>query len=300
MASLRPGDWVCPSCSNHNYASRTHCNRCGTPKVDQASGAGGYDPAQAFLGTDGTQDVVANYQAQLAAQLGSQLGLNAALNATPAAMNPVNTMAQAVAQAPAPEKPAQKPRPGDWYCPNPQCMNLNYASRIVCNRCQTPPSHGNPQLAQQLASMAAWGMGGMNLGNLGALGMGQLGQLGQLGQMGQMGQVAAAAAAATATTTPKSSNARPGDWMCPSCNNHNYASRLACNRCQTPKPENALPPPTGYALPTAAGGAPGKMRPGDWMCPSCGNHNYASRVKCNRCQTPKPEGTTAGMGAQPY
>lgn len=24
------------------------------------------------------------------------------------------------------------------------------------------------------------------------------------------------------------------------------------------------------------------MREGDWMCPSCGNHNYADKINCNR------------------
>ena len=31
------------------------------------------------------------------------------------------------------------------------------------------------------------------------------------------------------------------------------------------------------------------MRPGDWMCPSCNNHNYADKVRCNRCKMPKPD-----------
>ena len=35
-------------------------------------------------------------------------------------------------------------------------------------------------------------------------------------------------------------NARPGDWMCPSCNNNNFASRTACFRCSTPKPDLGL------------------------------------------------------------
>ena len=27
-ADLRPGDWICPSCNNHNYKSKTVCNKC--------------------------------------------------------------------------------------------------------------------------------------------------------------------------------------------------------------------------------------------------------------------------------
>ena len=38
-----------------------------------------------------------------------------------------------------------------------------------------------------------------------------------------------------------------------------------------------------------SGGRPSSMRPGDWMCPSCNNHNYADKIRCNRCKMPKPE-----------
>ena len=35
-------------------------------------------------------------------------------------------------------------------------------------------------------------------------------------------------------------------------------------RCGLPKPIKAAPKPTGKG-----------MRPGDWICPACNNHNYA-------------------------
>ena len=38
---------------------------------------------------------------------------------------------------------------------------------------------------------------------------------------------------------------RAGDWNCPACNAHNFASKTACFRCQAPKPDN-LPPDGGY------------------------------------------------------
>ena len=37
------------------------------------------------------------------------------------------------------------------------------------------------------------------------------------------------------------------------------------------------------------GGRPTNMRPGDWVCPSCNNHNYADKIRCNRCKVPKAE-----------
>ena len=44
------------------------------------------------------------------------------------------------------------------------------------------------------------------------------------------------------------------------------------------------------------GGGGGGMRPGDWMCGSCGAHNFASRLQCFKCQGPKTEGGDGGGG----
>eukprot|EP00667_Euglena_gracilis_P017250 EG_transcript_18157 len=198
-AEGRPGDWKCPQCANHNYASRIVCNRCHGPRQVE-----GDTTAQPVRG-NGTA----------------------------------------------------RPSPGDWYCPNPACCNLNYASRLVCNRCKTPPASAALYL-QQAAVM--WGLG---------------------------------------VQLPMLQGSRPGDWLCMTCQNHNYASRTVCNRCQAAKPEVAAPLSSlGMAVPglgTEAKPAAPSFRAGDWMCPQCGNHNYASRKKCNRCNQPKttPESSEA-------
>merc|ERR1719440_975995 len=69
---------------------------------------------------------------------------------------------------------------------------------------------------------------------------------------------------------PKSMKA--GDWLCPACGNHNYASRVNCNRNKC----GALRP--GF-------------KAGDWVCrdKECLNHNFANREVCNKCQKPKME-----------
>ena len=48
----------------------------------------------------------------------------------------------------------------------------------------------------------------------------------------------------------------------------------------------------GSAPPMNGGGGGGarEVRPGDWMCPSCNNHNFASRMMCKQCNAPKPGG----------
>merc|ERR1719482_2340581 len=39
------------------------------------------------------------------------------------------------------------------------------------------------------------------------------------------------------------------------------------------------------------------MRPGDWICPSCNNHNYADKIRCNKCGVPKTASTIMHTGA---
>eukprot|EP00752_Nemacystus_decipiens_P017892 g16041.t1 len=114
-------------------------------------------------------------------------------------------------------------------------------------------------------------------------------------------------------------NRRPGDWECPNCGNNCFASRVECNRCQTPKPMGAgggyerggggygggggyQGGGGGYGGGGYGGGGGGgyNRRPGDWDCPNCGNHCFASRVECNRCQTPKPEGAGGGFAGGGY
>lgn len=48
----------------------------------------------------------------------------------------------------------------------------------------------------------------------------------------------------------------------------------------------------------SGGGRPsaGSGRPGDWLCPSCNNNNFAYRHECNRCRTQKPVGSGGDSG----
>lgn len=165
--------------------------------------------------------------------------------------------------------PGDNVRPGDWLCPS--CGNHNYARKVNCNRCQAPKPGG----------MGGPSFGGPSFGGPTPV---------------------YAHAPAMPPMPPAAGNFKDGDWMCPECGNHNYASRSSCNKCQAPKAESSPPPPRGYgpsrgiapsraapyqppmAPPPSSSG--GNMRAGDWVCSSCGNHNYASRTTCNKCGGP--------------
>merc|ERR1712129_315810 len=75
--------------------------------------------------------------------------------------------------------------------------------------------------------------------------------------------------------------AKPGDWVCPNCNNVNFSHRDKCNKCGTP----------------SKGQARLGMKPGDWICPKCGDLVFASKSQCKMCQTPKPDEERGFHGA---
>ncbi|KAI9106092.1 hypothetical protein DFS34DRAFT_46384 [Phlyctochytrium arcticum] len=83
-------------------------------------------------------------------------------------------------------------------------------------------------------------------------------------------------------------NMKPGDWICGSCQTHNFASRSLCFSCQAPGRPGATS--GGFGVGPATG-----MKPGDWLCPrpTCKFQNFSSRQECMRCGSQKP-GTTAG------
>lgn len=94
-------------------------------------------------------------------------------------------------------------------------------------------------------------------------------------------------------------NFRTGDWMC-KCGNHNYSSKMSCGKCQISKDAGDLSNINVLATlgmgglgaygaqPGVPMNAPAGFRAGDWIC-KCGNHNYAKRDTCGRCQGSKDE-----------
>ena len=87
-------------------------------------------------------------------------------------------------------------------------------------------------------------------------------------------------------------NMKSGDWNCPKCKNHNFANKKVCNRtgCEEPKPRGGGRgrDSRGHNSNKIRGFSDSNMKPGDWNCPKCKNHNFAKRDICNRCDTRKP------------
>ncbi|XP_075265713.1 uncharacterized protein LOC142358137 [Convolutriloba macropyga] len=66
-----------------------------------------------------------------------------------------------------------------------------------------------------------------------------------------------------------------GDWICPECDQHNFARNVSCYRCDADKP-SALDQDEGHA----------EME--YWTCPECNAHNLGTERACLRCDAAKP------------
>ena len=85
------------------------------------------------------------------------------------------------------------------------------------------------------------------------------------------------------------------EWVCPKCENKNFATRTQCNRCMEERPSTTSSSSTSSSIaavkvekkkkqsaPAAAAEGP------NWVCAKCANSNFPSRKECHRCQAPKP------------
>lgn len=103
-------------------------------------------------------------------------------------------------------------------------------------------------------------------------------------------------------------NARPGDWVCPSCNDLVFARNAACRKCGT-----SWWSWWAEAIGEGPGGKPSgnrvvaEPRPGDWVCPACGDEQFARNAACRLCCAMKPppeeegdaQGQEDGSGPRP-
>jgi predicted nucleic-acid-binding Zn-ribbon protein/rRNA processing protein Gar1 len=203
-SNMKPGDWSCPKCKNHNYANKKVCNRTGCEEPKPRGGGGRGRDSRGY-------------------QSNNSGGFN-----------------------------NSNMKPGDWSCP--KCKNHNFANKKVCNRtgCEEPKPRGGGGRGRDSRGYRSNNSGGFN-----------------------------------------NSNMKPGDWSCPKCKNHNFSNKKVCNRtgCEEPKPRGGGGrgrDSRGYQSSNSGGFNDSNMKPGDWNCPKCKNHNYAKRTVCNRCDTRKP------------
>lgn len=306
------GNWACAACDNINFASRTACNRCGVPRPfdDEVPAEEAMDvarPSQSwFLAPDGGILDVGIVEAQQHEQALPTASPSIAMLALGGGGSGCGKGGRPVAGV-----------DGNWGCP--YCNNVNYASREACNRCQAPRPAVEEDVnwqQMQVAVVAQQPPSRMSSGGRGGPPVAGVDGNWVCSMCDNVNY--AMREACNRCRTPKedacqqlpppppstlnkvggfSRNGPPvagldGAWACPYCENVNFATRTACNRCHAPRPEaqpgeeaHPLLPVPSQQLPR---GLPVAGVDGNWACPSCHNVNYASRQACNRCQLPRP------------
>ncbi|KAL0140803.1 hypothetical protein V8B55DRAFT_1448050 [Mucor lusitanicus] len=338
------GDWMCPSCNFHNYSSRMHCKKCAGPKPPRPAIKG---PNKKLLSGPPMQQPPPSHP---------QTYPNMHSGGAPGGPPPPSAGYHGGYNSGTRPHHHISFRPGDWYCPNQTCGFQNFASRNTCFRCHTPnpnqqqqvpnqqqqqqpqhsqysphqPSYGyspEPNSNQSGYNMgyaqgnggvngggggygynhAGGGYGGQSSGGYAPPGGGYSGGGNSGGYSYGGGHPPSGSGYAyggvhqggpPGGSGPHNTQFRAGDWICPSCNSHNFASRFQCLKCSTAKPYNASgAPPAGYTASTPP------MKPGDWMCrnENCSFHNFAKRTQCAKCGMANPntqqhEGTGIGGG----
>ncbi|MFQ6670823.1 hypothetical protein Gotur_035578 [Gossypium turneri] len=89
-------------------------------------------------------------------------------------------------------------RPGDWYCTVGNCGAHNFASRSSCFKCGAAKDESSGGFESDVPRMRGYGF---------------------------------------STGSSSRSNWKSGDWICTrsGCNEHNFASRMECFRCNAPR-----------------------------------------------------------------
>ncbi|CAI8609038.1 unnamed protein product [Vicia faba] len=267
----RIGDWICSGCTNNNYASREKCKKCGQPKEVAAM------PAIAM-----TRASFPTYPPYFSrAPGGSEHNMNIGLigNGVPPQSLNLNTSwpvagTEKFGLQPVPlwlpgtnyssghpyvNSNSQNPsvpkewRNGDWVC---NCGFHNYSSRSQCKKCNaSPPAPGTKRLASEDLAYD-WDNKRLNVGPTND----------QQRTYSNAEQVVG-------------TSAEPKSALIPA-----YASINSSSAPSFPMPP-LFPIPPQFSSTALLGKGAKQWRSGDWMCTNCNNHNYASRLECNRCKT---------------
>ncbi|CAN6463562.1 unnamed protein product [Victoria cruziana] len=287
----RIGDWICSGCSNNNYASREKCKKCGQPKevaampaialagasipththyFARAQGGPGLNMNQSDLQQQGISTGTAGAGWPYAAdnkyglQTSSSWSFGGSSNS-----GYVNNSSQLLMVP-------KGWRCGDWIC---NCGFHNYSSRAQCKKCNAPfppgvpsstaapatadlfPTLGTKRLASE-EFVYGWDSKRLNAGDMNSHIMSTAQQL-SYGGFAQM----------AGPTNDQASNL--------------YAPLSAGSTAAVPNLHMHMQASQMTTVPAILGKGAKQWRHGDWMCTNCNNHNFASRLQCNRCNSQK-------------
>ncbi|CAE7930378.1 ZRANB2 [Symbiodinium sp. KB8] len=327
MTGMRAGDWICPACSNHNYADKVMCNRCRIPKPGGWSASPvASKPAREMRPGDWICPSCANHN------FADKLFCNRC-------NHPKEKAGEVPGSGPDLQPPTQawRFRQGDWMCP--ACGNHNYSSRTACNRCNAPRPSGSDEVSgsygaapkggpkrespyqapggswtcvscgninwplrtacnrcklprQQAQATMPGSFGGfqglVNMANIQAMPMHMPGVMG-MGAPQNMYVPAAPMPMGTSMAANMAANMAAANMATKAepVDDNGNVTGVNGGPPVVVRPSPASPPISSMAGTAPAHPAAPVWKQGDWMCPVCNNHNFGDKSHCNRCGIPK-------------
>lgn len=306
---FKAGDWHCPSCGDHQFARNAQCKKCGEEKP------AGINSAVASIDDSTTKFC----------QAGQIVGRQTAKEGDWMCQNPAcgdlcfaKTFACRKCGFPRNGQKSERFKPGDWNCPS--CGDHQFMKNPECKKC------GGPKPQHVCSSAFGSGAVGANVTvcEEGQVVGGKTAKAGDWicpnAMCGDL--VFAKNMACRKCGTPKAGespdNFKEGDWHCPSCGDHQFARNHVCKRCGGQKPAAiaaregilggckglstghcvivngqvmmAVPQAIAKQMGGCSGAIPvgGSAMPGDWSCPSCGDHQFSRNTMCRKCHALKP------------
>lgn len=205
-ATVKPGDWTCPSCGDNVFASRMACKMCGTPRPGMVPGMKHPNAKPGDWTCPECFDLVfANKEAcrcGVSKSVATEKGLITA------------------------------GKPGDWTCSS--CNMFNFSSRGVCKQCELPRTADQTRVNMKVGDWICPGCGDLVFASRS-----------QCKMCSTAKPEGAGCSEADATWTGASVGGnglagRPGDWACPACNMMNFSSRTTCKQCDFARPVDRI------------------------------------------------------------
>merc|ERR1711957_48064 len=132
-AQVKPGDWNCPGCGDHNFARNKVCRSCSAGPENAVADA----DVEAFLQSNAIEDHAAGVFRELPGTL-QKVVMDAGSLAD--ARNPTAVLVSRIGRAKQGTLKMEEMRPGDWKCP--VCGDHNFARNESCRKCSAAAVHG--------------------------------------------------------------------------------------------------------------------------------------------------------------
>eukprot|EP00930_Biecheleria_cincta_P022185 TRINITY_DN1623_c0_g1_i1.p1 TRINITY_DN1623_c0_g1~~TRINITY_DN1623_c0_g1_i1.p1 ORF type:complete len:865 (-),score=163.25 TRINITY_DN1623_c0_g1_i1:176-2740(-) len=127
IPQMKPGDWTCPACGDHNFARNQACRKCFHSNASDST------RVEEFISENGIEEHAAESFREMPTDLQNQImdlgTLTDARDATAVLISRMSKARRGQLNAP-------QIKEGDWHCP--ACGDHNFARNEVCRKCNEP------------------------------------------------------------------------------------------------------------------------------------------------------------------